>query len=146
MQRFEYERNPHSKFQWPIIYSTMSKIQSFTDLQAWQEGHKLVLMVYKTTKTFLKEELFCLISQMRRCVVSITSNIAEGFGRFSYKEKVHFYAIARGSLVELQNQLYVARDVGYLKGEIFDEVFEQSVKVHKIINGLLKGAKEFMSA
>lgn len=118
-----------------------SRIKSFTDLHAWQEGHKLVLMVYKITKFFPKEEIFGLVSQMRRCVVSITSNIAEGFSRQSYKEKVQFYSIAQGSLTELQNQLLVARDVGLLTKQQFEELASQSIKVHKIVNGLIKSSK-----
>ena len=75
------------------------KIKSFTDLKTWQEGHQIVILVYKITKEFPKEEIFGLVSQMRRAVVSITSNIAEGFGRQTYKEKVQFYYIAQGSLI-----------------------------------------------
>ena len=73
-----------------------TRIRSFTDLDAWREGHKLVIMIYKATQNFPKEEMFGLISQLRRCVVSITSNIAEGFSRQSYREKVQFYAMAVG--------------------------------------------------
>ena len=121
------------------------KIKSFTDLNAWKEGHKLVLMVYGVTKTFPKEELFALVSQMRRCAVSITSNIAEGFSRQSYKEKAQFYSISQGSVTELQSQLLVAKDVGYITKEKFQEIAEQSVKTHKIINGLIKKTKSHNS-
>ena len=65
-------------------------LTSFTQLNTWKEGHILVLEVYKLTKTFPREELFVLVSQIRRCVISITSNIAEGFSRQSYKEKVQY--------------------------------------------------------
>ncbi len=117
------------------------KIRSFTDLDAWKEGHKMVLLVYSFTKSFPKEEIFGLTSQMRRCVVSITSNIAEGFSRQSFKEKVQFYYIAQGSVTELQNQLLIVRDIGLLSNENFQNVANQSVKVHKIINGLIKSSK-----
>jgi len=116
-------------------------IKSFTDLNAWIEGHKLVLMIYNMTKLFPKEEVFGLVSQMRRCAVSITSNIAEGFSRQSYKEKVQFYSMAQGSVTELQNQLLVARDVCFIGKEKFQEIALQSVTVHKIINGLIKSSK-----
>lgn len=117
------------------------KIKNFTDLIAWQEGHKLVLMVYNITKTFPKEELFGLVSQMRRCSVSITSNIAEGFSRGSSKEKIQFYNTARGSLTELQNQLLIGKDIEIILNNKFQEVSSQSVKVHKLINGLIKKLK-----
>jgi four helix bundle protein len=120
------------------------KISSFTMLDAWKEGHKLVLMIYKTTKTFPREELFALVDQMRRCAVSITSNIAEGFSRQSYKEKVQFYSMALGSVTELQNQLLVARDVGYLKTPVFIEIAAKTVVVHKILNGLVKKSKSII--
>ena len=60
--------------------NSYQRIKEFTDLKVWQEGHQLVLLVYKVTKKFPKEELYSLVDQLRRCVVSITSNIAEGFG------------------------------------------------------------------
>lgn len=121
--------------------SEVVKIRTFTDLDAWKEGHKLVLMIYTTTKSFPKEETFGLVIQMRRCSVSITSNIAEGFSRQSYKEKIQFYFVAQGSLTELQNQLFVARDVGFITSEKFDELESQTIKAHKIINGLIKKSK-----
>ena len=121
------------------------KIKSFTDLNAWKEGHKLVLMIYKITKKFPKDELFGLTSQIRRCAVSITSNIAEGFSRLSYKEKTRFYSISLGSTTELQNQLLIAKDVNYITKEQFQDIAKQSVKVHKITNGLIKSSKNHNS-
>ena len=95
--------------------SNAKKIESFTDLVVWQESHKLVVSLYKATETFPQTEIFGLTNQMRRCVISITSNIAEGFGRQSYKERVQFYSIAKGSNLELQNQLLAARDIGFFE-------------------------------
>ena len=115
-----------------------NKIKDFTDLVVWQEGHQLVLAIYKTTKNFPKEEVFSLISQMRRCVVSVTSNIAEGFSRKSYNDKIRFYFIARGSLTELENQLLISRDLSYIDAEEFDIINKKIVSVHKLLNGLIR--------
>ncbi len=112
------------------------KIKSFTDLRAWREAHKLVLVIYKSTDKFPKSEIFGLVSQMRRCAVSISSNIAEGFGRNTAKEKYQFYCIASSSLIELQNQLLISKDVGYISQKEFKEIAEQTVTVAKIISGL----------
>jgi len=119
-----------------------AKIKSFMDLDAWKEGHRLVILIYRITKQFPKEEIFGLTSQMRRAAVSITSNIAEGFSRQSYKEKSQFYSISQGSVTELQDQLLIAKDVEYLSDENFNNTFEQSIKVHKILNGLIKKSKD----
>lgn len=117
------------------------KIQSFTDLNAWREGHKLVLGIYKTTKVFPVEERYGLTDQMRRCAVSITSNVAEGFSRRTKKEKAQFFYMALGSVTELQNQLLIARDVAYVAKDKFSELAEQTVVVSKLVNGLVKSSK-----
>mgnify|MGYP001613135248 CR=1 FL=1 len=103
------------------------KIQRFTDLYAWQEGHKLVLMLYKMTDRFPDKEKYSLTDQMRRAAVSVTSNIAEGFSRRSSKEKSRFYDTAQASLVELQNQLIISKDVFYLSDNDFRLINEQSI-------------------
>lgn len=120
------------------------KIQEFTDLQTWQTGHALVLAVYALTKKFPKEEVFGLVSQMRRAAVSITSNIAEGFGRHGYREKVQFYYLAHGSLTELKNQVLIARDVKYISDSDFRALKEHVNNTQKLLQGLLKKSKSFI--
>lgn len=101
-------------------------------------------MIYKITKEFPKEEVFGLTAQIKRAAVSFTSNIAEGFSRNSYKEKSQFYAIALGSLTEIQNQLLIARDVGYLSQKEFIVIADQTVEISKITNGLIKKTKSII--
>lgn len=84
--------------------------KSFKELEVWKRGHEIVILVYLLTKEFPKEEIFGITNQMRRAAVSITSNIAEGFGRHSYKDKAKFYAISQGSCFELENQILISRD------------------------------------
>lgn len=120
---------------------TKQKIESFTDLNTWKEGHKLVILVYQETKSFPKEETYGLISQMRRAAISITSNIAEGFSRQSYAEKVQFYSIAKGSLSEIQNQLIVSKDLNFINEIEFEKVFNQSTIVHKLLTGIIKKSR-----
>ncbi len=119
-------------------------IKSFTDLNAWQTGHELVLGIYKAAKNFPKSEIFSLTNQIQRCAVSITSNIAEGFCRQSYKDKIQFYAISQGSVAELQNQLLIARDIGYIDNKIFIDLANKTVIVHKLLTGLIKSSKSHL--
>lgn len=101
-----------------------AKIRSFTDLLAWQKGHALVLDIYKFSELFPTKEQFSLTNQLRRSSVSITSNLAEGFSRQSTKEKIQFYYISLGSTTEVQNQLLIARDLGYLDKDTFNVLAE----------------------
>lgn len=120
-------------------------IRDFTDLIAWKEGHKLVLETYSLTKKFPKEEAFGLVSQMRRAAVSITSNIAEGYGRQGYKEKVQFFYLAQGSIIELKNQLLISRDIGYVSVDEWGSIMEQADTAHKLLQGLISKSRTFIS-
>lgn len=125
----------------PVPHKSDWKIQSFTDLYAWQEGHKFVILMYKLVQTLPHSENFGLKLQIRRAAVSVTSNIAEGFSRQTHKEKLHFYSTALGSLTELQNQLLIARDVHAIAATDFQAAADQSVTVSKLINGLMRATK-----
>lgn len=118
------------------------KILRFRDLVAWKEGHTLVLFIYKITDSFPEKELFALTNQMRRCVVSITSNIAEGFSRQGKKEKLQFYFIAKGSLTELENQIIIAKDIGYISAEQYTSLLIQVDTVGRLITGLIKSQQQ----
>lgn len=127
-----------------INTNSTNTIREFTDLKAWQEAHKFVIMIYRITKSFPKSEMYSLTDQVRRAVTSITSNIAEGFGRQTYKEKVQFYYLAQGSLVEVKNQLLIARDVKYLEAPIFDSLMHQANIAHQLLQGLITKSKSFI--
>lgn len=116
----------------------MNKILRFTDLVAWQKGHSLVLDIYQITQSFPIQEHYGLVSQMQRCAVSITSNIAEGFSRKGKREKIQFDYISLGSLTELQNQLIIAKDLSYISNEKFDLIVEKSMDVERLLNGLIR--------
>ncbi len=120
---------------------TSRKIESFTDLNAWKEAHKLVIMVYFSTKAWPKDEDYGLRSQIRRAAVAISSNIAEGFSRETKADKNHFYVMAKGSTTEVQNQLLIAKDIHYTEAKEFSKLATQSVTVNKLITGLLKSLK-----
>lgn len=122
-----------------------NKIKEFTDLNTWQEGHKLVISIYEITKSFPKKEVYSLVDQMRRSATSITSNIAEGFGRQTYREKVQFYYLSQGSLTELKNQLLIAKDVGYLNFKGYEEVKILIDNTHKLLQGLIRKSKSFLN-
>lgn len=113
----------------------------FTSLLAWQKSHEIVLDIYRITKEFPKEELFGLTNQIRRAAVSITSNLAEGYGRKSNKEKTQFFSISLGSLSEVESQLLVARDLEYISPSTCDTITNKTTESGKIINGLLSHYK-----
>src|SRR5690554_2743249 len=92
----------------------MSNIQTYKNLKIWQKGISLVKQVYKSCENFPKEEVFGLTSQIKRCSVSIPSNIAEGWGRNTTQSYVQFLRIARGSLMELETQIIIANELGFL--------------------------------
>lgn len=116
-------------------------LATFRDLNAWQAARELFLGVYSATKSFPREEICGIVSQMNRSSMSVASNIAEGFGRETIADKAHFYVMARGSLTELQNQLILCQDVGLLSNERANHLEQQATKCHKLIVGLVKSIK-----
>lgn len=107
-------------------------MHKYQDLKIWMKGIELVTAVYKATAEFPKEEKFGLISQMRRCAVSIPSNIAEGAGRNSSKEFVHFLSIANGSSYELETQIIVANNLALLGEELKNDLCQQLTEIQKM--------------
>lgn len=112
--------------------------KSFQDLQVWQESFKLAIGVYKLCDSFPVYEQYGLASQMRRSSVSVSSNIAEGFGRKQQKDKGQFYVTANGSLTELENQLLIAEGVGHIPEKTKERFIQQCSLVHKLLVGLQK--------
>lgn len=116
----------------------MNKIAKFSDLTAWQEAHELVGLIYHLTEKFPKTEIYGLTSQLRRATISVTANIAEGFSRFHYKDRLRFYYDARGSLSEVQSELMDALKIGFLDQTQFDPIWDKTEQIHLILGGLIR--------
>lgn len=116
----------------------MSRIKTHKDLDVWKESMNLAKEVYKLTESFPKEEIFGLISQMRRAAASIPGNVAEGAARNSDKEFIQFLHVSLGSLAELETQLLLSKELGFLKNEQLDGRVEQ---IRKMLLGLIKYLK-----
>lgn len=120
----------------------MSGVKSYKELLIWQKGIKIVVLVYKLTKDFPKEEIYALSSQLKRASVSIPSNIAEGFGRQTDKSFNHFLNISRGSLNEIETQLIIAKELEFIQNEnIFNELLFLIEEEGKMINAFSKNLK-----
>lgn len=109
---------------------------SFEKLRVWQEAKELVVKVYKLLDKFPNFEKYALCDQLRRAIVSVPSNIAEGSGRTSLKEQIHFIEIAYGSLMESYNQLIIAVDLNYINDESLDILRPDIDNVARMLNGL----------
>lgn len=116
------------------------KIEKFEDLIAWQEARKLTNLIYILSRKFEHTDI-SLVRQIRRAAVSIMSNICEGFGRHTFNDSKQFFTIARGSVAELQNDLYIARDQRYIDEADFKGLYDQAINVNKLVNGMIRNAK-----
>jgi len=110
---------------------------SYRDLTVWQKAMTLVKDIYLQTGKFPKEELFGLTSQIRRAAISVPSNIAEAQGRLSKREFRQFLAVARGSLLELETQLFIAADLGYLSTAEHQALLGRTDELLRMLNGLM---------
>ncbi|MGA6827396.1 four helix bundle protein [Nitrospira sp. NS4] len=116
----------------------MERIRNFRDLEVWKLGKALVILVYQVTKGFPQQELYGLVSQMRRAAVSIPSNIAEGFNRKHNSEYRQFLYIALGSCAELETHIEIACDLNLLTGIETDDLLEQLDHESKMLRNLIK--------
>lgn len=120
----------------------MPNHKSYEDLVVWQKAVNLANDIYRVTKKFPKEEMYGLQIQMRRCAVSVSSNIAEGCGRNSYGEFIQFLGIASGSLAELHTQLLIALNAAYIAQSDLDALLLQIKEIGRMINGLKTSLKK----
>jgi len=120
------------------LIETKNKISSYKDLLVWQKAIILVKEIYLLTKKLPDEEKFGLTSQMRRCSVSIASNIAEGWGRNSTKSYIQFLRITRGSLLELETQVIICKELTYISNENYNRINNLIAEESKMLNALIK--------
>lgn len=120
------------------------KLKSYKELIVWQKSIELVKLIYELTSYFPKEELFGIVSQMRRAAISIPSNMAEGYGRRSHKEYTQFYAISYSSALELETQLIIAKKLNFCSGEKFIRAEELLVEVLKMLYTMIYKRKEYL--
>jgi len=113
-------------------------MQDFRNLKVWGKGHELTLLVYRLSKSFPKEELFCPTQQLRRSSSSIPTNIAEGCGRGSNADFARFLWIANGSAKEVDYQLILARDLGYLNESDYQVARNLVIEVMRMLSGLIQ--------
>jgi four helix bundle protein len=111
--------------------------ESYRDLRVWQRAMELVFGVYNVTRSFPKDELYGLVSQMRRAAVSVPSNIAEGKGRLTDRDRAHFYSQARGSLLELETQILIAQRLEYVFEARAKSLIETSAELSRKLNALI---------
>ena len=124
----------------------MKYIRPYKKLEVYTVGKELVLHVYELLKKFPKEEQFALCDQLRRAIISVPSNIAEGLGRVSTKEQIHFLEIAYGSLREVDCQLDIAKDLAYISDDELSDVEKQIEKVAALIAGMRKQRSASLNA
>jgi len=114
----------------------------YKELDVWKHSRELVKLVYLQTQFFPKEEIYGLSNQIRRSAVSVPSNIAEGIGRNSNKETIQFLFIAKGSLNEVETQLYLAFDIEYITEEELKEILDKLISCRKLLNGFINYYKK----
>lgn len=117
------------------------KTSNFKDLKVWQKAFDMSIEIYNATRFFPDEEKYGLSSQMRRAAVSIPSNIAEGHGRSSKQEFIHFLSIARGSASELMTQILISQKLGFCSENITSEIISNLTEIDKMIVSLIKYLK-----
>lgn len=116
----------------------MGKFERFEDIEAWQKARILAKEIYLISENEKFKRNFALKEQIRKSAISVVSNIAEGFARRTNKEFVQFLYVSHGSLAEIEAQLYIALDLGYIQKERFDSLYKECYEISKMLMGLIK--------
>ncbi|MDD4333359.1 MAG: four helix bundle protein [Patescibacteria group bacterium] len=117
--------------------------KTFEDIKAWQLAREFRKKIYSVTNKFPSVEIYSLVSQLRRAAISVTSNIAEGYGRYSYQDNIHFCRMSRGSINEVLDQLCIALNENYINQQEFDGLYKEGREVEHAINGYIKFLDSF---
>ena len=117
-------------------------LKNFKELNVWQKSYDLCLVIYKVTKKYPKEEIYGLVSQLRRVAVSIPSNIAEGYGRKTTSDYLRFLYIAYGSVSELETQIMISGDLDYIKEGVLTEIRDNITEVERMLKGLINSLEK----
>lgn len=117
-------------------------LRNYKDLQVWQKAYQLCLEVYKATGEFPKHEVYGITAQLRRAAVSISSNISEGYGRKTTKEYIQFLYIGYGSLCELETQILLSADLGYIEAERLKKLQDQISEVERMLKALINSLEK----
>jgi len=119
----------------------MARIDSYQQLEVWQKAVTLVTEVYQVTRTFPREEIYGLTSQLRRAAVSIPANIAEGWGRNTTRDYIQFLRVARGSLLELETHLVIAGNLEFIDPSAQERLGQRTQEINRMLNGLIKSVQ-----
>ena len=122
----------------PLSHHKIMSKDGYLGLQVWQKARVLAKDIYVLTRSFPREEMFILVQQMRRAAISILCNVAEGRGRRSRPDYRHFVLMARGSAFELQAQIIIASDVGYLAEATAESFVERTAEIARMLSGLVR--------
>ena len=117
-------------------------LKNFKELNVWRKSYDLCLVIYKVTKKYPKEEIYGLVSQLRRVAVSIPSNIAEGYGRKTTSDYLRFLYIAYGSVSELETQIMISGDLDYIKEGVLTEIRDNITEVERMLKGLINSLEK----
>lgn len=120
----------------------MGSVKNYRDLVVWQKSMELVAAIYTISKTFPKEELYGITSQLRRSSVSVPSNIAEGYGRHSTNDYVRFLRISIGSLFELQTLIEIANNLEYMNKDQFADYYSKSREIERMLSSLIRKVED----
>ncbi len=118
----------------------------FEDLRVWQLSSALIKEVYQLSKGFPNEELYGITSQLRRSIISVAANIAEGYERYHFKDKIKFYYQARGSLAESKSHILIARNLEYVTETQIDSIISEIETIHKLLNSLIRSQQNQSSS